>query len=180
MLSMSTDGEKSDCRKQDVEGVHVDGETSGSKQMCMNIGLVDGDECGSGKSLVSPFLPAEVVNMQGLFLPVELVNPTNAGRKLSESWGLMRECVAFIKENSEGWKRRSAEETKRIKEEEKTRRLEMIAEKRKKLGNKKLKNLTGIETRELKRTTSLRLEVAEIKHMDSLQGWKQDGEASYT
>ena len=39
----------------------------------------------------------------------------------------------------------------------------MIAEKRKKLGNKKLKNLTGIETRELKRTTSLRLEVAEIK-----------------
>ena len=36
----------------------------------------------------------------------------------SESRGLMRECVAFINENSEGWQRSSAEETKRIQEKE--------------------------------------------------------------
>ena len=41
-------------------------------------------------------------------------------KKLTESWELMRERVTYIKWNSELWKKRSAEETKRIKTEEKT------------------------------------------------------------
>jgi hypothetical protein len=55
----------------------------------------------------------------------------------------------------DGWKKRSSEETKRIHDEERTRRLEMVAEKIKMSGKKTLRNLTRMETGELKRVTSM-------------------------
>ena len=83
-------------------------------------------------------------------------------QKLSENWGLIRECITFIKDNSDGWKKRSSEETKRIHDEEKTGKLEMVVEKKNMSGKKSQKKLKRIETAELKRVTSMRLEVAKI------------------
>ena len=43
--------------------------------------------------------------------------------KLTESWKLLRECKKFLEENDKGWKKRTKEDTARIREEEKLHRL---------------------------------------------------------
>ena len=45
--------------------------------------------------------------------------------KLTESWSLARECKTFLEEITEGWMRRTREETARVREEEKLERLEI-------------------------------------------------------
>ena len=67
--------------------------------------------------------------------------------ELSRRWELLRLCGEYIKENSNSWKKRSLEETRRIKEEEKSLRLEIA-------GMKKVKYQTGNNKKE---------EIAKIK-----------------
>ena len=59
--------------------------------------------------------------------------------RLTGKWELARECTKYIRENSESWKERTFQETKRIKEEEKRLRLEVASRKKSKfeLGNLK-------------------------------------------
>ena len=44
--------------------------------------------------------------------------------KLTESWSLARECKKFLEENTEGWMRRTREETARVRVREE--KLEML------------------------------------------------------
>ena len=52
--------------------------------------------------------------------------------KLTESWSLARECKKFLEEITEGWMKRTREETARVREEEKLERLEMVRIKKQK------------------------------------------------
>ena len=92
--------------------------------------------------------------------------------KWSDSLEMMRECVEFLKENCKVWKRRTSDETKRIKYEERTRRLELVAEKRKRIG-RNVKNLTKMETGELKMETKMKMELSEIRQ--NLRRYQREG-----
>ena len=56
-------------------------------------------------------------------------------RILEESCALFNICRKFLQENEAGWKTRSTDKMKRIREEEKKERLRRVAEKQKKFGN---------------------------------------------
>ena len=83
--------------------------------------------------------------------------------KLTSQWELLRECKKLLEENSQVWEKRSREETVRIEEEKKARRLEIIKEKKKKFGKIGKKSLDKNENEKLKQETNLKLELAEIK-----------------
>ena len=92
--------------------------------------------------------------------------------KWSDSLEMMRECVEFLKENCKVWKRRTSDETKRIKYEERTRRLELVSEKRKRIV-RNVKNLTKMETGELKMETKMKMELSEIRQ--NLRRYQREG-----
>ena len=50
--------------------------------------------------------------------------------ELKKKWELLRECIQITKMNGENWKKRTIEETKRIKEEEKKERPELARSKK--------------------------------------------------
>ena len=81
-------------------------------------------------------------------------------RRLEEGWKLLRECRKIIQENSEGWERRSAEETKRIKERDKQERLEIVKTRKAKFKNSAWEKR---ERKELEGKTQRRLELVEVK-----------------
>jgi hypothetical protein len=69
--------------------------------------------------------------------------------KLEQSWSLMRECKDYLEENDERLKKRTREETARLREEEKLERLEMVKMKKAKY--------------KLKEKTKNMMEIAEMK-----------------
>ena len=83
-----------------------------------------------------------------------------SAENLKRNWLIIRECKAFLTENEEKWEKRTRDEIRKIREEEKTRRLERVAEKKKKYG---LKTLKKHEEEDLKRILEMRLELAEVK-----------------
>ena len=95
--------------------------------------------------------------------------------KLENHWLLLRECAAFIKENTNTWETRVMEETKRIREEERKERILLAGRKKKlydeKRGKKKKasgdvdgKLESGVEDKyEIKRKMNERLEIAEYR-----------------
>ena len=93
--------------------------------------------------------------------------------KLENHWLLLRECAAFIKENTNTWETRGMKETKRIREEERKERILLAGRKKKlydeKRGKKKKASgdvdgkLESVveEKDEIKRKMNERLEIAE-------------------
>ena len=81
-------------------------------------------------------------------------------RRKERSWDLMKEAVKYIKEKREGWTERRIEECEKIREEEKTDRLALVKEKKKRYG---LKRLSKEENSRLKSRTEERIMIAQSK-----------------
>ena len=88
---------------------------------------------------------------------------TEKAGKLTERWGMMRECKKFLEENSEMWERRTVQEGKRIEKEEKKTRLEMVERKKKNYGKAGNKKLNAEEEGKIRNETMRKRELAEIK-----------------
>ena len=81
-------------------------------------------------------------------------------RRKERSWDLMKEAVKYIKEKRDGWTERRIEECEKIREEEKTDRLALVKEKKKRYG---LKRLSKEENSRLKSRTEDRIMIAQSK-----------------
>ena len=81
-------------------------------------------------------------------------------RRKEESWDLMKEAVKYLKEKGDGWRERRIEECERIREEEKTDRLALVKEKKKRYG---LKRLSKEENSRLKSRTEDRILISQSK-----------------
>ena len=81
-------------------------------------------------------------------------------RKKEEHWGLLRESIAFLKENEVHWQQRRIGEVARIQEEEKVDRLAICAQKKKRYG---LKRLSKEENRRIKERTEERILISQAK-----------------
>ena len=85
-------------------------------------------------------------------------------REKEAHWGLLRECTSFIKENTERWEKRTGDETKRIRAEEKVERLDRAKQKQEKYRNKvKIKEEEEKLKMNAKQRTNEILELAEIR-----------------
>ena len=90
----------------------------------------------------------------------ERVNKTG---KLEEQWKLMRECRAFIVENSDIWQQMTEQEKKKIEKEEKETRLELRKQKKLKFGKAGKSKLNSEEDGKVRKETATKKELAEIR-----------------
>jgi hypothetical protein len=67
------------------------------------------------------------------------------GESRPEMLEMVRDCVGFLKDNSEVWKTRTPEENKMMNGKERNKRMELLKRKQKKIG-KVVKNLTKMES----------------------------------
>ena len=78
----------------------------------------------------------------------------------TKHWALLREARTFLKENEDGWKERRNGEIKKIKEQEKKERLEIVAEKKRRYG---LQKISKEENRRIGERTKERIEIANAR-----------------
>ena len=95
-------------------------------------------------------------------------------RRKEEHWKLFRESISFLKENERHWQQRKIKEVDRIKEEEKTDRMAVCKQKKRRYG---IQKMSKEENKRMKERTEERIIISQAK----ANYWKRHrGEESMT